>query len=45
MWRSVLNCLVSEWFRDRLLRFFLRLGATAQDRQYAFRVLWTQRSA
>jgi 2-polyprenyl-6-methoxyphenol hydroxylase-like FAD-dependent oxidoreductase len=34
---------VSEWFRDRLLPFFLRLGATAQERQYAFRVNWAHR--
>ena len=36
---------VGEWFRDRLLPFFLRLGTTAQERHYAFRVHWTQRYA
>jgi 2-polyprenyl-6-methoxyphenol hydroxylase-like FAD-dependent oxidoreductase len=34
---------VGEWCRDRVLPFFLRLGAAAQERQYAFRVQWTQR--
>ena len=34
-----------EWFRDRLLPFFLRLGTRAQERQYAFRVTWSERYA
>jgi 2-polyprenyl-6-methoxyphenol hydroxylase-like FAD-dependent oxidoreductase len=42
---KVVSSPVGEWFRDRLLPFFLRLGATAQERQYAFRVHWTQRYA
>lgn len=34
---------MGEWVRDRLLPFFLRLGARAQERQYAYRVEWSQR--
>ena len=33
---------VGEWFRDRMLPFFLRLGARAQHRQYAHRIEWQQ---
>jgi 2-polyprenyl-6-methoxyphenol hydroxylase-like FAD-dependent oxidoreductase len=36
---------VSEWLRDRLLPVFLRLGTRAQDRQFAYRVNWTQQYA
>lgn len=36
---------VAEWIRDRLLPLFLRLGATAQEHQYAYRVDWAQRCA
>ncbi len=36
---------MAEWCRDRLLPFFLWLGAAAQERQYAFRVHWAQRYA
>jgi 2-polyprenyl-6-methoxyphenol hydroxylase-like FAD-dependent oxidoreductase len=36
---------VSEWVRDRVLPLFLRLGTRVQDRQYAYRVNWTQRYA
>ena len=31
---------VAEWFRDRLLPVFLRLGARAQERVYAHRISW-----
>jgi 2-polyprenyl-6-methoxyphenol hydroxylase-like FAD-dependent oxidoreductase len=31
------------WLRDRLLPFFLRLGAAEQDRGYAFKVRWDER--
>lgn len=34
-----------EWVRDRLLPIFLRLGAAAQERQYAYRIDWTHRFA
>ena len=34
---------VTEWVRDRLLPLFLRLGRRVQDRDYAYRVDWTQR--
>jgi 2-polyprenyl-6-methoxyphenol hydroxylase-like FAD-dependent oxidoreductase len=33
---------VSEWLRDRLLPFFLRLGEGAQSRSYGFRIDWEQ---
>jgi 2-polyprenyl-6-methoxyphenol hydroxylase-like FAD-dependent oxidoreductase len=36
---------VGEWVRDRVLPLFLRLGTRVQDRQYAYRVDWTQRYA
>lgn len=29
------------WMRDRLLPLFLRIGARAQERQYAYRMSWT----
>lgn len=35
---------VSEWFRDRLLPMFLRLGASSQTRSYAYRIPWTEPS-
>jgi 2-polyprenyl-6-methoxyphenol hydroxylase-like FAD-dependent oxidoreductase len=31
---------VQEWFRDRMLPLFLRLGARAQNRAYAHRIAW-----
>ncbi len=31
---------VSEWLRDRMLPFFLRLGTSAQHRAYAHRIAW-----
>jgi len=34
---------MGEWFRDRLLPFFLRLGSKAQTQSYAFRIDWEQR--
>lgn len=34
---------LSEWFRDRMLPFFLKFGAAAQTRSYAFRIDWEQR--
>lgn len=33
---------VREWFRDRMLPFFLRLGEKAQAGQYAHRIEWEQ---
>jgi 2-polyprenyl-6-methoxyphenol hydroxylase-like FAD-dependent oxidoreductase len=36
---------VSCWIRDRLLPFFLKLGAKAQQQQYGYRIDWTQRVA
>ena len=36
---------VGEWVRDRMLPLFLRLGTRAQERQYAYRIDWTQRAA
>lgn len=33
---------VSAWFRDRLLPLFLRLGATAQSKSYAYRLTWEE---
>jgi len=33
---------VQGWIRDRLLPFFLQLGAKWQERQYAYRVDWRQ---
>jgi len=36
---------VGEWVRDRMLPFFLRLGARAQDRHFAYRVNWMQQYA
>jgi FAD-dependent urate hydroxylase len=35
----------SEWFRDRLLPFFLRLGGPAQSKVYAHRLEWSQTRA
>ena len=35
---------LSEWFRDRLLPVFLRLGAAAQTKSYGYRVPWTEPS-
>ena len=32
---------VGEWFRDRLLPVFLRLGTRAQEQQYAYRIDWS----
>ena len=32
---------VQVWFRDRLLPFFLKLGAKTQNEAYAFRIDWT----
>lgn len=34
---------LSEWFRDRMLPFFLKFGAKAQTRSYAYRIEWDQR--
>ncbi|WP_438010760.1 NAD(P)/FAD-dependent oxidoreductase [Sorangium sp. So ce321] len=34
---------VAEWFRDRALPLFLRIGATAQERAYAYRIDWEAR--
>ena len=31
---------VARWFRDRMLPFFLRLGARATERAYAYRLSW-----
>ncbi|HMI94210.1 MAG TPA: FAD-dependent monooxygenase, partial [Polyangiales bacterium] len=31
---------VAEWFRDRLLPIFLRLGAAAQSKSYGYRIDW-----
>jgi 2-polyprenyl-6-methoxyphenol hydroxylase-like FAD-dependent oxidoreductase len=36
---------ITEWIRDRLLPFFLRFGAAAQERQYAYRIDWSERHA
>ncbi|WP_438020417.1 NAD(P)/FAD-dependent oxidoreductase [Sorangium sp. So ce315] len=36
---------VSEWLRDRMLPLFLRLGAAAQERAYAYRIDWEARAA
>lgn len=36
---------VAEWVRDRVLPFFLRLGARAQERHYAYRLNWAQQYA
>ena len=36
---------VAEWIRDRVLPFFLRLGARAQERHYAYRLNWAQQYA
>jgi 2-polyprenyl-6-methoxyphenol hydroxylase-like FAD-dependent oxidoreductase len=36
---------IAEWIRDRLLPVFMRLGATVQERQYAYRVNWEERYA
>jgi len=33
---------LAEWFRDRLLPIFLRLGASAQTKSYAHRIAWEQ---
>ena len=33
---------VREWLRDRMLPFFLRFGANAQAKQYAYRIEWRQ---
>jgi 2-polyprenyl-6-methoxyphenol hydroxylase-like FAD-dependent oxidoreductase len=35
---------VGEWIRDRLLPFFLRFGANAQAKQYAYRIEWQNSS-
>jgi 2-polyprenyl-6-methoxyphenol hydroxylase-like FAD-dependent oxidoreductase len=34
---------LSEWFRDRMLPFFLKFGAAAQTKSYAFRIDWDER--
>jgi 2-polyprenyl-6-methoxyphenol hydroxylase-like FAD-dependent oxidoreductase len=34
---------MSEWFRDRMLPFFLRFGAKSQTQSYEFRIDWQQR--
>lgn len=31
---------VARWFRDRMLPFFLKLGARATDRAFAYRLSW-----
>ncbi|UJR84664.1 Hypothetical protein I5071_67430 [Sandaracinus amylolyticus] len=31
---------IARWARDRMLPFFLKLGASAQHEQYAYRVAW-----
>lgn len=36
---------VSEWFRDRMLPVFLKLGASAQNRSYGYRLELTERRA
>ncbi|WP_437994335.1 hypothetical protein [Sorangium sp. So ce145] len=36
---------VVEWFRDRALPLFLRLGAAAQARVHAYRIDWEARAA
>ncbi len=36
---------VATFFRDRLLPFFLRLGASAQSRDYGYRIDWNARVA
>jgi 2-polyprenyl-6-methoxyphenol hydroxylase-like FAD-dependent oxidoreductase len=36
---------IAEWIRDLLLPVFMRLGATVQERQYAYRVNWEERYA
>lgn len=36
---------VAEWFRDRLLPFFLRMGSSAQSKAYAYRIDWQARAA
>jgi 2-polyprenyl-6-methoxyphenol hydroxylase-like FAD-dependent oxidoreductase len=36
---------IREWVRDRVLPFFLRLGARFQEREYGYRVSWGQRHA
>jgi len=33
---------LAEWFRDRLLPIFLRLGASAQSKCYGYRIAWEQ---
>lgn len=37
---KAMNSGASEWLRDRLLPFFLRLGASAQSKAYAHRIDW-----
>lgn len=37
---KAVNGRVREWLRDRMLPFFLKLGAGAQDRVYAHRLEW-----
>jgi 2-polyprenyl-6-methoxyphenol hydroxylase-like FAD-dependent oxidoreductase len=36
---------IGDWIRDRVLPFFLRLGTKEQERQYAYRVAWSDRYA
>ncbi|WP_044966436.1 hypothetical protein [Sorangium cellulosum] len=43
--RKALAGPVAEWFRDRALPLFLRLGAAAQARVHAYRIDWEARAA
>ncbi|MFE8596193.1 FAD-dependent oxidoreductase [Archangium violaceum] len=39
---KAVNSALSEWFRDRMLPFFLRLGASGQSKMYSYRLEWDQ---
>ncbi|WP_437720051.1 FAD-dependent oxidoreductase [Sorangium sp. So ce861] len=41
--RKAVSGPVAEWLRDRALPLFLRLGAAAQQRVYAYRIDWEAR--
>ncbi|WP_437933212.1 FAD-dependent oxidoreductase [Sorangium sp. So ce341] len=41
--RKAVSGPVAEWLRDRALPLFLRLGAAAQQRAYAYRIDWEER--
>ncbi|WP_437995101.1 NAD(P)/FAD-dependent oxidoreductase [Sorangium sp. So ce185] len=41
--RKAVSGPVAEWLRDRALPLFLRIGAAAQQRAYAYRIDWEER--